>query len=608
MESPMLEQDLILSLEKTKLQKDHLGTSVIVPDYQDGQLPLKSLLEEPLISTQDDINILWKYYTGILGSLSNDFNRHQSDIEAINKLIGDVQNKSAEYQLSSSDESSLFLWASDSFTSTSNIDLSNTTAYIDTSAGIATLGVTKLTSLTANIESFTIDLNNSTGIPGNNLVVSSNTNTSTPDSSNQEPQVVLESTNYALVGNMFDERPDTWLEWEHNYIPRIQKCKSIQTAWEKDPAGQSIDIVQATKDNSDQPAGWRKFIQWPGSKDINKGPDGKGFFIADFEKDLNAKITFTITFNEPQKMSAVQITPKILGGIYPIVRDITIYNEIGVSKTIAKNVFLTEKLNEGLNPEVIGIPRNAYTGIGLWAIEDTLVKRITFSLEANGSYNPPLGFGHHYYFRITNKRTDTHVLFFSFVDNDQDTERLPNPDDHIQTGLTSQGNLSALGNLVGFAVAGPAAALIGSAAGSLFSQEKSTDILRQGDAYDIFDGKRSAIGIKDIDISVREYNTQGIITSKAYYFPQGVKSVSVISTEKIPESWDLNTEWISYEVSSEKTDWVKITPQNRVNSLDTVASMNGANNIYLRITMRRPLSDINTTPHLLNVALKAVGV
>ena len=588
-----------------------LETTVEVPDFRSGELPMKSMLEDPLFSAEDDIRSLWDLMGQMRTRLKDMFNRFRSEVLSITDLIGQVQNKTSRFQLFSSDSESLFLWSSDSFTSLDKVDLESTTAFLDTSAGLALLQVTSLDSLIKYVSKFTIDKKNSYGVPGNNMEIASEQSSSSPDDSNIEPQVTLvgKTDLRSQVSYMFDSQPNTWLEWEMNYVPRYQKCKSVGTAWDKDASGQQIDVVGATNDSSGEPAGWRKFIQWPGSPEYDRAIDNKGHYIANFVSDLPAKLVFTLELDSPRKISTIQISPQIMNGtVYPIVRNISVSvdGESGYVRTVAKDVYLTTKLNESLKASRAGVPEGNYSGTGIWTIEDKAVKYINISLESNGSYTPSIGLGHHYYFRILNKKSQVKIAFISFVSHKEWTERLPNPDEGISTG-SSQNSLATVGELAGLIFGGPVGGAIGQIAGSLLSWGSTTTVVRQGDAWDIFDGKRNAIGIKDIDVSIREYAEQSIIVSKPHYFSQNLRALSIISTEEIPVDWSSDVEWISYEVSTDGHTWQKITPQNRSKGSNDTVFVTG-NTIQVRIAMKRPKDRSNESPILRHYSIKAVPI
>jgi hypothetical protein len=585
-----------------------LGTSVEVPDFRYGELPIKSMLEDPVFSAENDINTLWDQLGKVRSGLRDLFNRVQSENISISNLIGTVQNKTSQFQLFSSDSESLFLWSSDSFTSYDKVDREATTAFVDISNGIAMLSATSLDSLLKYVTKLTIDHGNSYGIPGNNMEIASEGGPSSPDDKNPEPQVTLvgKTDLRSQVSYMFDSQPNTWMEWEMNFVPRYQKCKAIGTAWHKDAAGQNIDVIASTNDTSNQPAGWRKFVQWPGSAEYDRGPDGKGYYIANFTEDKPAKLVFTLEFDQPRKISTIQISPQILGGSYPIVRQISVSREgdSGYTRTVVKDAYLTSKLNESLKANRAGVPEGNYTGTGIWTIPDKEIKYINFSLESGVSYVPDLGLGHHYYFRIIDKRSEIKIGFVSFVSHKQLTERLPNPDEGVSTG-SKNNSLATVGELAGLILGGVVGGAIGQIAGSLLSWGSSTSVVRQGDAWDVFDGRRGVIGIKDIDISIREYAQESIIVSTPHYFVREISAVSIISTEEIPDGWDTNTEWISYEVSTDGHTWQKIVPQNRSKGDSDTVFVTGTR-VLVRITLKRPADKPNESPILKHYAIKAL--
>jgi hypothetical protein len=605
------QEALLASIEASwgQIISGGLKSTIEIPDFRTGELPMKNLLEDPLFSSENDINILWDQLESIRSSLRDLFNLAQSESIAITTLIGEIQNKVVQFQLFSTDTSSLFLWASDSFTSRNYIDSQNTTVYIDTVTGICMLSADNTTSLNSTIEKFSIDTSNSYGIPGNNMEISAENGTSSPDSSTPESTVVLVGATdmRSQVAYMLDGNPSTWLEWEMNYIPQQQKCKLIGTQYHMDDSGSMTDIVKVTQDTSGQPAGWRKFIQWPGSATYDRNKDGKGYYIANFTQNNNAKMVITLNLSAPTKVSLITLTPQILSGVYTIVRNISVSNSqnSSYSKVIAKDIYLTSKLNESLNTSRSGIPQKNYAGIGVFSMDDETVDTINITLEADGSYIPQLGLGHQYYFQIVHKQVQLHIAFFSIgLSNTTVTERLPNPDVGISTGASSS-NLSQIGELAGLVFGGIVGGTIGQVAGSLLSVDKSTTVIRQGNAYDVLYGARSAIGIKDLDISIKQYAMSSIIISAPWVFAVPIQAVSIISTETIPSSWGTSTEWISYEVSSDGVSWQHIVPQNRSNGVNDVAMLSGTQ-VIVRITLTRPADQINSSPILNNYALKVL--
>jgi hypothetical protein len=609
------------------------GTTVEVPSYRKGELPMLEDLQSPLLSASYDITSLWEQMSDMRYSLLNDFNTEVALRDDISYLIGEVQNKVSNFQLFASDNEELFLWSSDSFTSFQKVDKSRTTAHVDTGAGRASLSTKSWESLNTHISSVTIDSNSGAfeGIPGNNMVISDIGGSTDPNSADPEPTVTLEGSTdlHSIIGYAFDSSPTTWWEWESVYIPRNQKCKMVGNSYVTDSAGKTIDILRATEPG-EQPTtsnaiptafpGWKKFIQWPGREDYDTGKDGNGYWIAETEKEKTARVTLHLALDGTTILSNIAITPKAVNGCIPIVRSIKIGNTEateGYTKEIAKDAYLTSKLNEGLDPTKTGIPEGNYTGIGVWSAGQEPVTDVWITLEGYNRYTPPAWFGHQYYYQVIHKHSSTSVLGFTVSSSNKTyTNREINPQSGVSAG-SSKGDLSKVGMAAGAVIGsflpgiGTVAGwltggLIGSIAGGLIGSSSETDIVRSGNSYDIFDGTRSVIGIQDIDLSIKSYNTSSVVVSTPHYFTKPLDAVSIISTEVVPDGWDTNTEWIQYEVSTDGQIWTKITPESRADATNISVPVNGSTSISVRITLSSPSSSSTETPYVLAYCVKGL--
>jgi hypothetical protein len=617
------------------------GITTTVPYMRAGELPMQDMISTPFEQISNDISFLWDQLEAVRGALSDFYNSAQTSISGVSSLLNQVQNQSVLYQLFVSDTSPSFLWASDCFTSLDHVNSNLTTAFVDTINGLLSLEVLSETSLVPSISNVSISLANSWGIPGNNMEVLSETPPSSPDASAPETTVTLVDPNgtRANIGNIFDGNPNTWFEWEVNYIPRIQPCELIGTEYHTDPSAPSVDVLKVTKDNTNKEAGWSRYIKWPGDSTYDMGPNNNGYPIAIFT-DANGNIAYgatqasdtslmdtsappgsnsvsvapspatlsmSIRLAEPSTVSMITISPMILGGTYPIVSSLSVGNSTMSSnmKTIASNVYLDSKLNESLNAQAVGVPQANYSGVGVFTLNNETLDTINITLQANGTYTPVIGLAHPYYFEIVHKSSSFGFFGISIgLGSSTNTLRLPNPQLAINTGSHNQ-NLSGIGELAGLIGGGTVGGLIGDIAGSLIGISSSTNVVRSGNATDVFSGSRSVIGISDIGVAARSYANQSVLVSTPWVFPVPIKAVALIVTEDVPAGWNSTQSWITYEISTDGVVWNPILPQNLNSSSDSMVTVSGSQ-IIVRITLSSPSGITSSTPIVTSYAIKAL--
>ena len=148
-------------------------------------------------------------------------------------------------------------------------------------------------------------------------------------------------------------------------------------------------------------------------------------------------------------------------------------------------------------------------------------------------------------------------------------------------------------------------------------------------------GWRYAIGIRDIQVMQYAFEEKSYFVSKRYHTDEPIGKVVLYAKEIIPESYldivSQNNDWITYEISFDDTNWIRISPMHHEPLSDTFApkivEVNGsevdlaaafqihktlvktaspAHDIRLKVTLVRPISEgfENTTPIVEDVALK----
>lgn len=147
-------------------------------------------------------------------------------------------------------------------------------------------------------------------------------------------------------------------------------------------------------------------------------------------------------------------------------------------------------------------------------------------------------------------------------------------------------------------------------------------------------GWRYAIGLRDIKLMQQGYDVKSHFVSKRYELPRAARKVILYAKEIIPENYlsiiERNNDWVTYEVSFNDSDWIRISPMHHEPLNDafpakileinkshidvsnafaihkTLIQTEDPTHIRLRITLSRPDDDgfEYTTPIVEEVALK----
>lgn len=592
-------------------QRTTIGSMVVIPDYRVGSLPIRADLEDPLLTAQDEIDgIIGTLLPAIESQQIQDFNWQQVTLSGLTSLLKAVQSKAAALQMTVSDSDSAFLWAADTLQTLDKIDTSQTSC--DIRDGRATLRVTGEILLNGKIQEIKLDHASSKGIPGNNSTIQSISANATVTNVDTAPSVELVSSSdpHANILYMLDGEPTTWFEWESVYIPRRQKVKTVGPSLVYDAAGVETDIYVATGNKG---WGWGRYFQYPGETTWDSGVNNQGVPICNFDPpEVPARLSLTFKLNEPTRVGFLKLTPQLQGGQYPVVRTLQVSADGVAWVEIAKDVYLSEKLNEALQVSRVGIPEGNYAGIGIWNLGDRFIQHLKIVMETTGTYVPKYRLGHKYYYQTL----EIHKSGGWFVKGSTKTktERLPNPESGLQVSTNPQGSqtLAALGALAGMAIPGVGAvagAAIGGAVQTVitaaFGGQKTTKVLDSGEGVDVFDGTRSSIAIKDFEVAQREYEVAGQLVSSAYTFPKKLRAISLITTDDIPADWGNEKGWLTYFISTDSQNWQEIVPQNRSNGRNDVLEIDSST-VYVKVQMNRPDNREGETPIVKSFALKGL--
>lgn len=142
---------------------------------------------------------------------------------------------------------------------------------------------------------------------------------------------------------------------------------------------------------------------------------------------------------------------------------------------------------------------------------------------------------------------------------------------------------------------------------------------------EIFDGKRWAIGIRDIAAYTTEYKTTSSMTSKKFYVPGGVDRLSIEADVSVPLTFDASIPWVRFYVSPDdgitwhqisriQEDYLGIpeiiayndnTPTElRLPGVQYYETLTTPTSIRVKIEIDRPAGDSTLTPVVRSYKLK----
>lgn len=530
-------------------------------------------------------------YTNLV-SINNVLKSGLSGIEST------LTNAAATIQTLSSqtiNQAQAYYWVSDNFNSTAYINTSETTALIDTDYGQVSLNA----SSTTDITNFTISVDyvNTNGIPGCNLEVLdavTNSDPSTP------PQVTLNTSNTINLSNMFDNDPTTWFEIERNFIPPVQNMTMQDRAWIAGN-GQPEDVIAVTL-NLD----WLVTITWPNY--TNDGPNGAGIPVAEFldstktTEDTSVNFIFTLTLSTPQQLSFINMLPYSRNGETIILNSIQVL--VGTQWfTIATNTVLGTNVNTTVLQNTILNQIGTQTTGSLFTVPTT---QPVSQVKVNLSSTPvpvPYGMAHAFQDEEQSFRTQRNYLFFDSVDKWTAWGRIPISTTPTNVNTDTVPSFPGEGLVTG----GLSDVLNSIIPGGLFGVEHSQTVIADVKGFDVFNGTRASVGIRDMGLSLIQYGTQATLQSIELKFTGNVTNIGLIASQSIPETWGAGN-WIDFYISEDGSTWIQIQPLTDTTIQNTYTTSKPLDTCYFKAVFNGNSSDVNHSAILSNYALFGVPV
>ncbi len=634
------------------------ASDAIKPILRCEPLPVRGLLMKdhigiPLSEAVYDISQLYQAISKLQGHSLSAINILLSEVSSLDALSLEARDRISRSRVEAISDVSSFYWIYDSFTSLERVDPLSS-AHVNVRGGFASLQVIAETPLSSRISKVSIDKSEAIAgkaVPGNNSEIrdlESSTAGSRMADISPEPSPVLYKDVAASddISVIFDGDPQTYYELESCWAPRTQWLAEVGTSLVNTGGGKRSDVYERTKK-----FGWRAFINWPGEANLDTN-GGKGHWLINLYREEDLKpdyggvtLGLTIELDQPTPLSLIALTPFIRESKYPELTYIEVSSDGSSWVRVGGSLVMTPEVGENDFSVLGGVPVKNDAGTKYWNVAGSAVKYIRIRMHQNAAYRCTLA--HKYYYQLVKETKTTSILIFSSTKSRDDYVRVADPSTieigsyvvkgvpswlQVAGGLAAQGYANKLDSpgsakdlgyanyfdantgerassssnnpLAGLGSMG-AFSLAAGVLGSVYNSTKTrTPVGGVESGYDIINGMRYAVGIRDLLLLSHEYSNTSQLTTKELQFDSPVQNISIVATERIPEGWPKG-KWIRYEVSVGGV-WTELSPLNRVDhsGLPVVVPTNGSSFVRLRVTLTRPDNKPNESPLVLSYAIK----
>mgnify|MGYP001042424208 CR=1 FL=1 len=464
-----------------------------------------------------------------------------------------------------------------------NHDGGSGTLYRDPFSGSLCLNPTGFEPLNQMIDGVWIDRENSVGIPGNNMVISSINQTG---GGLPEVKLVSETDAHANILLAFDSSLDTWFEWERNMVIPNQRLNLIEGCmYISDSSGNELNVQQITSGH-----GWTVSVFYPGIEQPVKNVPLADFKSEPSSSDTPARLALEISFSEVIRGAWFECVPYHIGGRSTLVEKVSV-SEDGVN------------WREMAAPVKLPVDRGDERPFRIY-LNNVKYMRIWF--KSGGWYMPRQGLGHLFaaaFIKETRKSS-----LFGFIPLPSSTsrwvERLPTEEASVGTiAVYEDGTVKLASRVIGGAIglatgiamkvmtqvigqsavaalggfAGPVAFVLGALIfGGLISTKITREVERTVHGIDVFKGWRSALGIREMRVVRRTYQSGGEWVSPVYTLRRPVRQLQVWAHDDIPDGTE-----IRYQIRVNDGDWMDVD----VHGANTVSLEDQAHKVQVRVLM-----------------------
>lgn len=533
-----------------------------VPVFRkDGPL-IATHVVEPLRVAREDLEVAAEQAAELAGWTTQLANLSQSERAGLDELLREVTATVDNFRLWVSDSVTDFLWSGDTFADASKLDPSSS-VHLDPVAGLVSLAPVSSTSLNDQITAARIDpVLSAGGLPGNNLeILDPGTEAFTggrPEPAPVRYRDVLPRSDQLAA--LWDHQPDTWFDWERNYIPVPQPTLRAGKALVADPGGKPNRKIPRLP-------GWKCFRYWPGQEQLDTGVRRQGYPLAYFTTEDRQPLRLALEWElaTATRLSWLQLTPLVRGQAYPVVEQLLVSNDSQTwRRVVAAPLTLHPRMNRGVNLEQLAGTGTSFEGTAVIPLPDVPLRYFKLILRQDRSYSCPLGMAHQFF---------------------------------VREGQRVQGAVPTVGS---------SAALPGEAPAVDYALSDTRTRRKVREAYDVLAGERQAIGLRELSLEARVYRETGTLLSTAHHFAQPLRAVALLTAEEWPAEWG-DGEWSSYEVSADGEVWSALVPQKDSAEEAFVRFEQPTTTVYLRVSLQRPTAQLTTSPFLRAYVLKGLA-
>lgn len=139
----------------------------------------------------------------------------------------------------------------------------------------------------------------------------------------------------------------------------------------------------------------------------------------------------------------------------------------------------------------------------------------------------------------------------------------------------------------------------------LFNFQKEVIVHEVRRGYDIFDGHRAGIALRDVGVLRMQFSDTSVVQTVRREFQAPVRKIGLFVKEYIPEGWGAG-DWITYFVSTDGQSWTQLSKTSDVTIDQGYTPEQPTDKVYFRAVLRGNPQDPSTTPRIEHALLQGL--